>query len=306
MIRPAKKQAINLVSENAPHYVELFRDFQAMDGGWLIWPQKFLLIKKNLNLDHYVIHYRSDTSIDACLTIAMVGKESFELWNQELHSLPESEQQKAIEELTEELKDFDESDFEAVFGKWPETYEEEQLAKAKFESLSEEEKKENNIRAAFLFAHIFASIHNYLALMVLGEKMTSLVPKAEKGDDNAFLRAIKIDRNLLTSHPYFTERYKQAQANGSKEEHFLKQIATHQSVPSLKSRIRYPGLYVVFAMLQSLRWLDDLTHSEILDICDRAGLDRWQNRIEDVNYLTKRLIEFRRYQSTAGLSMHST
>ena len=305
ILRPTKAQAVSLVVENASQYVELYKEFQTMDGGWLIWPEKFLQIKRNLNLDHYVIHYRSDKSINACLMIAMMGKEGFRQWNEELSSLPEAQQLSAIEGLADEFKDFGDQDFEAMFGRWPETPEEEQLAKVSFESLDEEAKKEALFRYAHLFAHIFSSIHNYLALMVLGEKMTSLVPKAEKGDDNAFLRAVKIDRNLLISHPYFVQRHAQAQANGSRESFFLKKIADYQSRPGLKSKIQYPGLYVVFAMLESLQWLDDLKHSEILDICDQAGLDRWQNRIEDVNYLTKRLIEYRRYQSTGGVSMHS-
>lgn len=57
-------------------------------------------------------------------------------------------------------------------------------------------------------------------------------------------------------------------------------------------------------MLESLGWLNDLTHSEILDICTAANLDRWENRIEDVNYLTKRLAGYRKYQKTGGVSMH--
>ena len=31
----------------------------------------------------------------------------------------------------------------------------------------------------------------------------------------------------------------------------------------------------------------ELKHNELLDLCDSARLDRFQNRIEDVNYLTK-------------------
>ena len=131
--------------------------------------------------------------------------------------------------------------------------------------------------------------------------MTSLVLKAMKGDTEAFLKAVKIDRNLLISHPYFIERYQQAQANG--EIGFLQKLSTKQSTPHLISKIRYPGVYIVFSMLQSINWLDDLTHEEILDICDAAGLDRWQNRIEDVNYLTKMLGDYRSWQNKVSKSM---
>jgi len=45
------------------------------------------------------------------------------------------------------------------------------------------------------------------------------------------------------------------------------------------------------------------THDQILDMCDEAGLDRYQNRIEDANYLTQRLREYRQWQKTGSLSM---
>ncbi len=132
--------------------------------------------------------------------------------------------------------------------------------------------------------------------------MTSLVPKALSGDDGAFCRAVKIDRNLLAHHPYFIERKQRAQEKGEQE--FLRHLSYHDSSPGLKGKIRYPGLYMVFAMLESVNWLDDLAHSEILDICDTAGLERWQNRIDDVNYVTKRLLDYRKGQKLGRLSMH--
>ena len=60
---------------------------------------------------------------------------------------------------------------------------------------------------------------------------------------------------------------------------------------------------MVFACLEASQWLDDFPHAEILDICDEAGLDRYENRIEDVNYLTKRLKDYRRFQKTGAMSM---
>ena len=61
---------------------------------------------------------------------------------------------------------------------------------------------------------------------------------------------------------------------------------------------------MVFAMLDAAGWLaDGFTHDELLDICDEAGLDRYQNRIEDVNSLTKRIGEYRRWQKVNSLSM---
>jgi hypothetical protein len=61
---------------------------------------------------------------------------------------------------------------------------------------------------------------------------------------------------------------------------------------------------MVFATLESFHLLDAFTATEILDICDEAKLDRFQNRIEDENYLIKRRREYRRFQKITPMSMH--
>jgi len=234
--------------------------------------------------------------------LALLGKQGYKEWEEEMDSLVPEQQQDYIEELISEVSAVNSQSIEEQFGKWPETEEEKTLAKNQFEALPQDEKNEVIYRASCLYMSLFANIHNYFSLMVTGEKLTSLVAKALAGDDEAFCRSVKIDRNLLVSHPYFVERYRYAQIKGERK--LLSCLSTAQSTPGLVGRIRYPGVFIVFGMLQLFKWLDDLTHEEILDICDAARLDRWENRIEDVNYLTKRLASFRRYQKTGGVSMH--
>ncbi|MES2502482.1 MAG: hypothetical protein V4545_07735 [Pseudomonadota bacterium] len=301
-IRASKSQAIKLVSENASEYLEFFRDFQAYDGGWLIWPEKLHILKRNLKLDNYVTLYSDQKLIDGSLMLFLMGRDGLKEWGKELSLLSPEDQQSKIEILAKETIEDDFAWVDDALGKWPETPEEEIKSNEQFDLLDEDTKKQLIERWQFLFLHILSSIHNFFSIMVNGESMTSLVPKAINGDIEAFFKSVKIDRNLLSLHPYFIERYQHAQTNGHKD--FLKRLAPYQATPQLIGRIRYPGLYIVFAMLETLRWLDDLTHSEILDICDAAGLDRWQNRIEDVNSVTKQLKRYRRYQKTSGLSMH--
>ena len=136
--------------------------------------------------------------------------------------------------------------------------------------------------------------------MVHGTKMTSLVPRAISGDDDAFLKAVQIDRMLLLHHPYFRDRKARAQNDGETE--FLSKLSYRESNPPLRGKIRYPGLYMVFGNLESIGWLDDLRHDEILDLCEGAGLDLYQNRIEEVNFVTKRLGEYRIWRKV-NLSM---
>lgn len=114
--------------------------------------------------------------------------------------------------------------------------------------------------------------------------------------------AAQVDRQLLIHHPFFRERKQRAQDEGDKS--FLDKLAYREINPPFRGRIRYPGLYMLFGILDATGWLTDLRHDEILQLCDESGLDRYQNRIEDVNYLTKRLLEYRRWHKTLGASMH--
>lgn len=302
MIRPKKSQVITLVSDKAPEYVEFFREFQSYDGGWLRWPEKLITVKNNLKLDSYVLLYEDQKKIDVCLFLFLMGEEGWNEWNSELKKLSQEEQIVTLEEFTQDLIEDNGEWLDEMIGDFPEAPEDVTKAREQFEAMTKEEQAHLTKRTTFLFLHILSAIHNYFAVMVTGEKMTSLVPKAMQGDQDAFCKAVKIDRNLIISHPYFRDRYQEAQAKGERD--FLRRISTNQTSPNLLGKIRYPGLYIVFAMLDAMRWLNDLTASELLDICDAAGLDRWQNRIEDTNSVTKQLLRYRRYQKTGGVSMH--
>lgn len=302
MIRPKKSQAVALVSAKAPEYVEFFKEFQTYDGGWLIWPPDLVAVKNNLKLNSYVLLYEDQKKIDVCLFLFLMGKEGLKQWNDDLNELSPEEQIATAHQFAQELLDDESQWLESILGQFPQADEDIVKAKAQFEAMSREEQVWLTERATFLYLHILSAIHNYFAVMVTGEKMTSLVPKAMQGDEDAFCKAVKIDRNLIIYHPYFINRYQEAQANG--ERGFLRRLAVNQTSPNLLGKIRYPGLYIVFAMLDSLNCLNDLTANEILDICDAARLDCWQNRIEDTVAVNKQLARYRRYQRTGGVSMH--
>jgi hypothetical protein len=277
-------------------------DFKTDAHGWLIWPDKLIQAKNNLNIHQYVTLYKDQKTIDVCLLLFLMGKEELKNWSAELKVMPPDEQQSQCETIVQEILDTDPSVYDDLLGEWPDTAEAIEKARQEFESLDDENKKQQLERAQFLFIHILLSVHNFFSVMVNGESMVSLVPKALQGDDESFFKAAKVDRNLLEHHPYFSERVMQAKLNG--EHDFLKELSKYQAIPTLIGRIRLPGLYIVFSMLDVMHWLDDFTHEEILDLCDAAGLDRWQNRIVDTNAVTKRLIQYRRYQKTGGVSMH--
>jgi len=301
-IRPKKSQVIKVIKDSAPDYMSLFKDFHAYDGGWLVWPEYLIKIKNNLKLDNYVSLYEDEKKINACMALFLYDENELKKQKEEDDNKTIEQKQREFDGLFEELVFSSKFEIEGALSDWPPTPEQEANSKEEFDRLSSDDQKRLTQKSQYLFLNVLCTLHNYFSVMVCGEKLTSLVPKAIQGDDECFLKAVKIDRNLLTNHPYFTERYRKAQLSG--EEGFLQKLATRQSTPNLLGKIRYPGLYIIFSMLEVMGWLDDFTHEEILDLCDAAGLDRWQNRIEDVNAVTKRLIQYRRYQKTGGVSMH--
>jgi hypothetical protein len=262
--------------------------------GWRKVAEAFGQIRKRLMLDSYVTLYDDERRLHVCLALFLLGAEGLKELSDELKAASVEEQRTWINEVSAELLD----------DVWPENLfpdspEEQADLLAQFEALPPEEKTDAIKRGQYLYSFVIAFFYNTVAVMAHGEKLTSLVPKALAGDENAFLKAIHIDKWILQAHPGFKERFEEAQ--NKQEREFLRDIGYRLGASPTKGRIRYPALYLLFGMLEAIGWLNDLTHEEMLDLCDQAGLDRWQNRIEDVNYLTKRLGGYRRMQKAGGI-----
>lgn len=296
VIRPKKELALSLVKQMAPQYLEFFREMQKSDG-WRTLAERFSDIRKRLKLDSYVRLYGNEIWVYNALNIAFMGVEGLKLIAAKLSVASREEQQCFLDDLAADVIQ-DDTWLDEMF---PESPEIQKAQLAAFEALPEDERAEAILRAQHLFAFVFASFYSCISVMVHGEKLTSLVPKAIAGDRNAFLKAVHIDKSILHAHPEFLTQYEQALNN--QDQDFLRNIGYRVEASPTRGRIRFPGVYMVFALLESLGWLNDVRHEEILDLCDDAGLDRWQNRIEDVNYLTKRLGEYRDMQKRGGLSM---
>lgn len=290
-IKPSKEIAIDAAINLAPQYAELIRSLQRDGKG--VGLSKDILNMQN-KLGSYVLNYESEPRINVACALFLLGEEGYAELCEEINTATPEEQQEFMDEVggadSEFIDDFLES-FEL-----PQSDIEREAARTAFDALSDDEKKIFSRRAGFFWSFLFSSFFNHLALMVHGIKMTSLVPQAMAGDEVSFLKAVQMDRMLLIHHPYFRERKALAQDNA--DIGFLSKLSYRESSSPLKGKIQYPALYMLFGILDAYQWLNDLKHEEILDICDAAKLDRYQNRIEDVNYLTKRLIEYRRWQKS--------
>lgn len=282
----------------SPFYVEHFRLVQTKSG-WIKIPEKMEQIFQRFRLDNYVMVYDDERRLYSAFALFLLGKQGVKDFNAEFNAMSPDKQMEFMKELVTES--MDEQNWEWMDDLFPDTPQEEAAALERFNALSPEEKEEASKRALWFWSFYFGWFHQYIALMLHGQKLTTLVALAKEGDEEAFCKAIHIEPRLLKSHEYFRERYEEAREN--REDDFLKRIGYRIAAPLSPGRIRYPGLYVVFAMLEVTGWLDGgFTHEELLDICDEAGLDRWQNRIEDTNFLSKRLREYRRIRKLSSLS----
>jgi len=292
-IRLSKDVASRLVVQLLPEYMEVFREAQRPEG-WRKVAETFGEIRKRLNIDGYVALYDDERRLHGCFAYFWLGAEGVKELANELNGASPEELGKFVEDFAADCLENDWAD--ELF---PDSPQREAELRAQFEALPPEEKAEAIKRGQYLYSFVIAFFYQSISVMVHGEKLTSLVPKAMAGDRDAFLKAIHIDKALLHAHPWFKDRHYAAQCK--REDILLRDVGYRLRAAPTRGRIRHPGLYAMFSMLEALGWLNDLRHEEILDLCDEARLDRWQNRIEDVNYLTKRLGGYRRMQKSGGV-----
>jgi len=291
-LRIEKSIARLLAVKLAPECGEVLSLYRAKRDGWIKMPAEFELIRKNSGLgDLYVVAYEEESRILSCLIKSLFPGEAikeFKQFNDELVQLSESEKLDFMDLCVSDFLEDDSSHFfESIFQA---TEDEREDARKRFEAMPEDEKKSAFTTVQLLFTFIYSYFYNHIALMVHGQKLTTLVPLALQGDKKAFCKAIQIDRNILTSHPYFRDTYNRLQTG--EDPNFLDDIASYIKRPPIRGRIRFPALYMLFAILDGFRHLEDFTASEILDICDNAMLDRYQNRIADECSVNKKRIEY--------------
>ncbi|MGA7750781.1 MAG: hypothetical protein WCA63_11620 [Gallionella sp.] len=279
------------LKEVIPDYEEMLV-FIEKNGGWISPPPKFSELVDKLKIHDYPFLYRGEETIVKALLLSFMPVEEINKLGAELESIPENEKAQFTEEL---IKSISESADE-VFDSYPDNPEKEQAAQKVFSDLSPEEQNKAIKQAQLMLSVFLAMFYNSVSMMVHGRKLTDLVRSAEGGDDDAFCLAVQIDKRILLALPYFKERYDKAIVNG--EVYFQDKLHYRVTSPLLRSKIRYKTLWLTFAVLDDSGLMDGyLKHREILDICDEVGVGGYENRIEDVVYLTKRIREYRKFQN---------
>ena len=299
-------QRLKLTREFISSYLkEVIPDYEEMlvfiekNGGWISMPPKMSEVVDRLKIHNYPELYRSEETLVKMLLLAFMSVDEINALGAEFAKMPEEEKAHCAEELIQFMCETSDTILEG----FPDTPEKEQEVKKAFDDLSAEEKVKAVQQAQITMSAFYATFFNAISIMVHGRRMTDLVQAAESGDDNAFCFAVQIDKRILSALPYFKERHERAISEGDID--FLDKLHYRLTNPLLRSKIRYKTLWLTLAVLDESGYLDgSLKHREILDICEEAGVGGYQNRIEDVGYLSKRLREFREFQKTNQRSRH--
>lgn len=281
-----------------PEYEEMLT-FIEQNGGWISLPPKMIEWVDRLKIHNYPELYRSEEVMAKMILLAFMTVEQVRELDAQLKQMTEDEKTHRTQQLVEFMGESSDAFVESI----PDTLEEEMEAKKMFNELSEEEQAQAIKQAQIVTSVFFATFFNAISIMVHGRKLTDLVQAAEAGDDNAYCLALQIDKRILSALPHFKERHERAISEGDVD--FLEKLHYRLTNPLLRSKIRYKTLWLTFAILDEAGHLDgSLKHREILDICEEAGVGGYQNRIQDVGYLSKRIREYREFQEIHQRSRH--
>lgn len=288
----------SFLKDAIPEYEDMLVSIEK-NGGWIISPPKVTELLGRLKALDYPLLYRGENTISKALMLAFMPVNEINALSAELENLSDEERTVFIEGFVTAVAE----EADTAFENFPDTPEKQNAAQKAFAELSHEGQVKAFKQAQLFFASSLAFFYNNVSMMVHGQKLTDLVSAAEAGDEEAFCLAVQIDKRILSTLPYFKERHEKAILEG--ETNFLDKLHYRLTSPLLRGKIRYKTLWLTFAVLDESGLLDgSLRHREILDICDEAGVGGYENRIEDVGYLSKRLREYRDYQNISKRSRH--
>lgn len=120
----------------------------------------------------------------------------------------------------------------------------------------------------------FLWFHEIISFVVHGHRMTHLVQRALKGDDEALCLAAQTD-SLVMNIPYFRERMLDAlNIKTDADAQFIYNLSYRLQNPLLRGKINHRKVWLAFLLLDTMALLDgQLTHAEILDMLEAAGID---------------------------------
>lgn len=286
--------AAKLLKASVPDWEWLLRQIESKDGHLLIPPVVSRLIT-NLNIGTYPLLYQDERAIGMALMLAFIPQKDIIKLDKEFLAMSPEERGSSVQEFVKEFME-GANDAEAYW----DTHTPEQR-QAAFDGMSLEDQAGAIKSLQFICMSCLCGFYQVLSMMVHRQKLTSLVRHAKAGDDISFVKAVQIDPRILTTDPYFKQRFENIHAEGN--EVFRKKLSYRMQCAPYKGKVRHKSLWMGFAFLDMCGHLHTLKHREMLDLFDEAGIGGYDNRIEDVKYLTKRYGEYCQFQQNlAALS----
>lgn len=283
---------INSLRSSIPDAEWFLRHIES-EQGWFKFPPYLANAITNLKIESYPLLYANENAIGIMLFKGFMSDDEIKEASKKFEAASPEERGVLLAEFASNfLEDLDHIEI-------PKTPEAQEAARQGFLSLPDDEQKEAIKISQHFFCFFFASFFQNLSIMVHGEKLTSLVAQAVSGNDEAFVKAVQIDRRILTEYPYFKERFVRAQFDGDNDFNDLISYRVNRS--PYRGKIRHKSLWLTLSILDLTGHLNELKHREILEICDEVGVGGWENRIQDVKHLSKRIDEYREFQKRGGM-----
>lgn len=257
-------------------------------NGWFRFPPYLSNVIKNFKIESYPLLYVSEKAMAFMFLRGCMNDEEIRALNAELEAASPEERGAFTTEFSQSLSGA--MDTLTI----PKTPAEQAEAKRLFDAMHPDDQSEAVRSAQHFFCFFLATFHQNLSVMVHGEKLTSLVEKAKQDDDIAFVKAVQIDKRILTVDPYFRERFERAQMEPGTD--FFDALSYRLKTAPYRGKIRHKTLWLAFSLLDQAQLLDILPYTEILEMCDEAGVGGYDNRIQSVKHLGSRIREYRGFQ----------
>ncbi|MBL4571866.1 MAG: hypothetical protein JKY86_02185 [Gammaproteobacteria bacterium] len=276
MDKDSLTSTIQLIQNLLPDFEEFLSDIK-LGHGFFNLSQPTIDMLSREGLSPWATFYEDPAKIKSLALHALVEPEEIS----EILNLSPDEQELYKEELkleaiNSELFDSSADDME------PATQEE---LEEQWNSMTDAEKIDSEKSYYLLVYSFITQMSYYLAIMSFGKSICDLVQEAKGGCDKAFCKAVQVDKTILTGIPYFRNRLLKAQLGS--EPAFLHDLALAIEGPSLRSKLSYPKLMFVFAILDDEGFLD-MPLDGLMDVCQEIGVYGREFGIEDTESLRKR------------------
>lgn len=229
------RSASTFLRTATPEWEWLLRHIESEDGH-VRFPSSVGRAIVNLKIESYPLLYENEAAIGLIVFRAFMSQEEMIELNAQLAEQTPDERGQKLRELVECV-----SEVEQEFD-FPKTPAEEKRQLAEFNALSKEDQAEAIKMSQYLWMGFLAGFFQNVSVMVHGVKLTSLVAQAKAGNDAAFCKAVQIDKRILTTIPYFKQRFERATLEG--DQNFCDALAYRLRCPPYQGKIRHKSLWM--------------------------------------------------------------